>query len=49
VHQYRAELEAIHGAQNEVLIWLEKSFGDTKRKKHINDNKRSIYDIYNLL
>lgn len=48
-YQYRAELEAVCGHQEKALEWMEKSFGEVNWKQYLTDNKRSIYDIYNLL
>lgn len=48
-YQYRSELEAVCGNQEEALKWLEKSFGDKAWKEYIAGAERTIFDIYNLL
>lgn len=48
-YQYRAELEAVCGQQSEALGWLERSFGNVGWKEYLSNQKKGIYDLYNLL
>lgn len=48
-YQYRAELEAVAGNQEDALKWLEQSFGGLSWKEQLSKPNRSIYDIYNLI